>query len=262
MTSDMDSATQQPDHRVDRSSRTHRGWQLLTAVLIAAAVIGLALGIVRNRITSTSPTGTPSSPQASAPPAPVARFSSSGFVHPFTWTPPAWTAINPTGVDSGSSNHVVWTQSGCVPATPCYSPIDYKIRVIAPVGYFATPEATTQTASTSYAGFLAHLNAQQRYGVRIADTQTLTVGGRPATLMTLTATSGDDLVEGALGCERSNDTAGLCWGPDPSFQLRLAVIDTTGGVTLAWLRATKDNPDADHAFEEFETALRTLTWNA
>jgi hypothetical protein len=260
---DLNKAANQLDVRLDETEKSRRRWSVVVAVAATVAVVvgvGVLLGVLRSRDADSAPVNPPPSPSASAS-VTATSFSSSGFVHRFTWTPPLWAAANPTGVDTGSSNRVVWEQSGCVPATPCDYPIDYKIRVIASVGYWSTPTATAQTRATTYAAYLAQIQAQRKYGLTIADEKTTTVGGRPATLMTLTAAPGSNLVS-VLGCERPNDTREMCWGLEPVFTIRFAVVDTVGGVTTMWLRATSTNPDKDRAFADFESALQTLTWTS
>jgi hypothetical protein len=260
---DMDKAANELDVRLDETEKSRRRWSVVVAVaatIVVVAGVGILVGVLRGRTADTTPVNPAPNPSATAS-VTATPFSTSGFVHPFTWTPPLWAASNPAGVDTGSSNRVVWEQSGCVPATPCDFPIDYKIRVIASVGYWSTPTATAQTPATSYAAYLAQIEAQQKYGLTIADRKTTTVGGRPATMMTLTAAPGSDLVS-VLACEGPNDTRQICWGLEPVFMIRFVVVDTVGGVTTMWLRASETNPDKARAFAEFESALETLTWTS
>jgi hypothetical protein len=55
----------------------------------------------------------------------------------------------------------------------------------------------------------------------------------------LTATS-DEPIDGAIGCPDTSTTADKCFGLQPEFALRIAIIATDQGPVLIWLRSNAD----------------------
>jgi hypothetical protein len=91
--------------------------------------------------------------------------------------------------------------------------------------------------------YLAYLLGQASYGAEFSDRSTITVDGHAATVMTATTPRS---LNASLGCPElgmdQDDEA--CFGLQPQYILRIAVIDMGDGTTLlAWARTGFFAPD-------------------
>jgi len=117
-----------------------------------------------------------------------------------------------------------------------------KVRFLLPVEVYRPGSSTPEPPPADY---LAYLQGQTDSGAAFADVSTLTVDGRPATLLTGTTSTS---LNGSLGCAIAGGDPGSaldCFGLQPEFSLRIAVIDVGDGTTLlAWARTDARAPNA------------------
>jgi hypothetical protein len=164
---------------------------------------------------------------------PAATYSTQAFIVPFDVAAPEWLPGVEPGIDS--RNFVTWEPaSGSEPA----------VRVLAPVSVFLTGD---DNAVEPPEDFLAHVLSLEAERATIEDRADVDVDGHPGTLMTL---STDEPLDGVLGCPINGLDAGDCYGIQPDFALRLAVVDVDGTTIVAWLRH-RGSPDTDVAAAEF-----------
>jgi hypothetical protein len=123
------------------------------------------------------------------------------------------------------------------------------VRVLRPVVVYA-PGATT--AGPVPAEYVKYLLGQADHGAHFVDRVEAKVDGHDATV--LTATTGQS-IDGSLGCPGTGIDADKCFGLQPEFSLRIAVITTDKGPLLIWLRsgsnATADLSAATERFDAF-----------
>jgi hypothetical protein len=128
------------------------------------------------------------------------------------------------------------------------------VRFLIPVNLYP-PDGTGTTPPPK--DYVAYLLSQTDFGAHFADVTETTVGGRPATIVTATV---DDSLDGSLGCPEEDMPAADCFGLQPDFILRIAVIDTGDRTLLVWLRNTVA-ADADmtaeaDSFQQLLTGVR------
>jgi hypothetical protein len=132
-----------------------------------------------------------------------------------------------------------------------------KIRFLIPVEVYS-PDNPTSSPEPPPTDYLAYLQGQASQGAQFSDVSTITVDGHAATLMTATTT---ESLNGSLGCPVLGMDAEDCFGLQPEFILRGAVIDMGGGTTLlAWARTGIEAPD-DEFNAMFERMLANLRFN-
>lgn len=186
--------------------------------------------------------GSPTS--TSTPTAKVAltTYSSKAFVVPFDVSPPTW---QPTAPSVDESNFVTWV-----------SPDDTRaVRFMVPVNVYPPGGTGTTPPPRDY---LTYLLAQKDHGAQFADVTEAHVGDRPATIVTATAVDSHD---GWIGCPRAGMAAGDCFGLQPEFVLRIAVIDFADKTLLIWLRLPRsmgvNNMTTEiKSFEKMLTSVR------
>jgi hypothetical protein len=112
--------------------------------------------------------------------------------------------------------------------------------------------ATAKATPKDYAKYVLSLGQR---GAKITDIVNTKVDGRPATLMTLTNDGGPQ--SGSLGCpEHGNDQVEECFGIQPEYELRLAVMNS-GPPLVIWARTPSEHPDPGF-FTSFEQMLDTV----
>lgn len=170
-------------------------------------------------------------------------YTSSTFVIPFDLTPPDWLDARP---HIEQPNFVTWESPG-LPA----------VRLLVPVSVY--PPGDTVPAETP-SDFLPYLLAQTTQGAHFSDQATAQVGGRPATLLTATV---DEGLDGSLGCAAPETAAEDCFGLQPDFLLRMAVVPVRGKNLLIWLRLDKNTAPAEATarMSAFETMLSSITFS-
>jgi hypothetical protein len=134
-----------------------------------------------------------------------------------------------------------------------------KIRFLIPVKVYPPGQSGPEPPPTDY---LAYLRGQAwaSHGAEFSDRSTITVDGHAATLMTATTPRS---LNGSLGCPElgmdPDDEA--CFGLQPDYILRIAVIDMGDGTTLlAWARTGFFAPDKKFN-AMFERMLANLEFN-
>ena len=136
------------------------------------------------------------------------------------------------------------------------SPDGNRVRFFVPVELYPPGSRTPEAPPEDY---LAYLQGPVAERAQISNVIRTTIGGRPATLMTITNDGRpENDLHGALGCpERNADPGEGCFGIQPDRILRLAVIDIDGTTLLTWARVNKIG--GDNSFVEmFERMLRTV----
>ena len=185
----------------------------------------------------------PTQPATTSSPASVTAsggaYATKSFTLPFDVHVPTWLPTTPT---TDESNFVTWE----IPTS------DRAVRFMIPVSVFVPGAAVATTPPRNY---LAYLMGQTAAGGHFTDVSHVTVGGKPATLMTATSTAS---VDGSIGCQRPNMAAGDCFGLQPDLALRIAVVDLGTSTFLAWARANATSADNAAEFTDFEAMLRSL----
>ncbi len=108
------------------------------------------------------------------------------------------------------------------------------VRVLRPVVVYAPGATTTSPVPTDYVQYLLR---QADHGGRFVDQLDTEVDGHEATVLTGTT---DEPIDGAIGCPDTGTTADKCFGLQPEFALRIAIIATDQGPVLIWLRSNAD----------------------
>jgi hypothetical protein len=122
-----------------------------------------------------------------------------------------------------------------------------RVRFLVPAEVY--PADTTQPVPPPK-DFLAYVKGLAGQGGLFTDMKTTTVDGVPATLLTAKTTRS---LDGSLGCPTQGaDQAEGCFGLQPEFALRMAVMDVGGNPLIAWARTDGQSPDAAFiaAFED------------
>ena len=174
-------------------------------------------------------------------------YTSDGFAVPLTVTVDDALESPP---DPESANLLSWADGAGG---------DDAIRFLVPVEVYRPRSATPEAPPADFAAFVRGLTAES---AEITDVTDTAVGGRPATLMTVSRVEDEGhpsgYLDGSLGCpERGADQFDGCFGPQPDLLLRLAIIDVGDDTLLAWARVSKDAPDAEF-IETFEQMLTTV----
>jgi hypothetical protein len=103
-----------------------------------------------------------------------------------------------------------------------------------PITVYPTAKSASQAPPPDSAHFVTYLHDAIRVGAIIDDEKTVSVGGRAATLLSLTGKP-DVNLDGLLGCP--NIAAALdCYGPSSDLLLRVAIVDVQGKALLIWAR--------------------------
>ena len=220
-----------------------------TMILAALVVAGCAGSSASAQPTATV-SGEPAGASATASPAPSTGSGSSGatgsqytttkFAVPLTVTVGASLPSAPTDDTPGL---LTWTATVVD---------NNRVRFLAPVEVYP-PDATQ--AIPPPAEFLAYIQGLANKGGVYSDVTTTTIDGVKATVMTARTTRS---LDGALGCPVIGADRGEgCFGLQPEYVLRLAVMDVGGKPLLAWARSNTDIPD--QAFlAEFEAMLASV----
>jgi hypothetical protein len=168
-------------------------------------------------------------------------YASSKFLVPFEASVPPWLPVRPT---EDTPHFLTWEQQG-LPA----------IRFMVPVVVFRPGKTTPSPVPHDYSSYLL---GQARNGARFGDQAEITIGGRPATIVTATTP-----VEqaGSLGCPEQHLAAGEgCFGIQPNLSLRIAVLSVNDQTLLIWLRtdAAADPQDTAAKVALFQAMLSSL----
>jgi hypothetical protein len=120
------------------------------------------------------------------------------------------------------------------------------------------PLGTTTVTKPSYAALVADWKAVQPLGYgTVSDVTTTTVGGRPATTMTVAVTRSAD---GLAFCDSPTTPQDTCAGIQTGSVLHLAVVDqgTRNAPMVLWENSATGDTDSPSAASEFATWLATV----
>ena len=131
-----------------------------------------------------------------------------------------------------------------------------KVRFLNPVEVYPPyGRGGDQSPTAPPKDYSSYLMSFDNAGVKITKVEKTRVGGRSATLMTLTKTG--DGQNGSLGCPaRGVDPGEECLGIQPEYKLRLAVMKS-GPPLAIWARTDAENPD-EAFLASFEQMLDTV----
>jgi len=133
-----------------------------------------------------------------------------------------------------------------------------KVRFLVPTNVYRPGSFISHAPPKNY---LTYLRGLTRHGVTLTNLVKITVDGHPATLMTATSTAAAGPpggFDGTLGCpDPADNQDAACFGIQPEFLLRLAVIPVGKTTLLAWARTSKAHPD-EAFFAMFERMLTSV----
>ncbi|MFI9151502.1 hypothetical protein [Streptomyces sp. NPDC053367] len=187
--------------------------------------------------------GAASTAEAAPGPTPGQRYTTRAFAVPFTVEVPASLGSRPT---KDTRTFLTWLKSD-----------GDRVRFLLPAAVYRPGRTTPEKPPASYEKYLAFLRGHTDYHAQWRDRRETTVDGHPATLMTGTT---DWSLDGTLGCPtRTGDAGDDCYGLQPEFSLRLAVVDLDDRYLVAWTSVNVEKePDTAPDFTRFETMLRSL----
>lgn len=200
--------------------------------------------------TASAPSGSASSGSATVsspatePAGPM--YSSKRFVVPFDTATPTW---KPGVPSQEQSNFVTWV-----------APDDSQaIRFMVPITVFK-PGTTTEVPVPDPSSYLSYLTGQSANGGHVTDITKITVGGQPSTELTVTS---DQSLDGSLGCQKKGLAQSDCYGLQPDFSLRVAVIPRGSHTLLVWLRTSTTTTDAARAgdVKAFDAILASIKFS-
>lgn len=203
-------------------------------------VPGVVVAAVLASCASTSPSPSASS-QVSASATASRTYTTTSFVMPLTVTVGSLLKSPPT---ADEPNLVSWDAA---------SSATEKVRFMIPVELYQPGSSNPQAPPRHYIEYLQGLAGQ---GAVFSKVSTIRVDSYSATLMTATTTTSMD---GSLGCPvKGADPSSGCFGLQPEFSLRIAMIEITPETTfVAWARTGLDAPD--EAFDAmFEAMLASV----
>lgn len=217
------------------------GVSSLIVVACALALAGCTALTPTGTSTPASTSSTTDTPSRSA--APAVTYTSTSFLVPFEVDVPAWLPSIPT-IDS--SNFVTWEASDQI----------VKVRMLLPVSVYRPGDFAPTAVPTDYLGYLL---GQQGQGAQFSDRVTTTVGGREATILTVTTTKS---LDGSLGCAGEEMVAADCFGVQPDLRLRMAVVPVEFGTVLVWLRDDEPSENFADSSTEFDKMLAGLRFTS
>jgi hypothetical protein len=201
---------------------------------IACAATGIATVVSLAACGGSSSPTTPAT-SAAAPAGPT--YATKYFATPVDVAVPSW--LEPTPTDDTAHFVTFGSSDG-----------SRAVRILSPVVVYPPGESTATPLPKDYVSYLLGQTANGGHFAERADTK---VDGHPAVV--LTATTGQS-IDGSLGCPDTGISAADCFGLQPEFVLRLAVITTDQGPLLIWLRNSVDNkPDMKAETENFDQFL-------
>lgn len=212
------------------------------SIAIAIPLAGCGAGSIPSPAIVTSPMPVAASEAPASAAAPVtpslAVDGSATFAHPFALTLPTWVGATP---ETDTTDFVTWL-----------STTDQRaIRVLHPLAVYPPDGTTAQPVPDDYATYLASL---VDHGMTLADRATTTIDGHPATLYTVTT---DTSLDGVWGCQAPGLSAHDCFGAQPEWAVRLALVDVDGDPVLLWVRTPVDG-DSSASYADFATMLASF----
>jgi hypothetical protein len=206
------------------------------------AACGLLLAVAL--LSGCSGDGTPTTGSSPEPSAPQSSYASKSFVVPFDVVPPSWLNTTP---NAEHPNFVTWEATDA-PESPA-------VTFLVPVSVYRPGERGTTTPPADYMGYLL---SQSKFGAHFTDLTERTVGEQQATVVTATV---DDSLDGSLGCPAADTPVGDCFGLQPEFSLRIAVVHVKDKTLLIWLRTSTGMDPVEmkaktQAFEDMLVSVR------
>ena len=237
MSVDTNRGSDELEARMDAADRTKRR-QAWLAAAAAVVVVGVAAVVLAGGGSDTSEppsTVTPTPTPRSAPPG---DFMSTEFFDRFSATLPQWVTEALSEPTAETADWVTWNR--CDTDSVC---IGLSFDRFA--HYFA-PGEIDSTPIEDYAGYVAYLKSLGGSGdLVVSDVSQTTIGGRPATLLTVTTRPGTSVIA-ALGCYVDGiKGSGDCWDFWDGVPTRLAIVDTGDQPLVILTRTPVDNPYAE-----------------
>ena len=241
--------------RADRANRRRHMWYAASVVAVAALVVAAVVVFSRqaSRTDGVGPT-TPDKPGAGV------AYAATFMQPPLHVELPSWTKH--ANEDQQGTAVVIEEQPGCANATnPCPDDADLKLRLLT-LRYFYRVGEPTILQNPSYSEVVAAWEAMGTLGfASILDESSVTVGGRPATVMSLEVLRE---APGSIACPFKEMPADGCPGVSAGRAVRMAVVDQAEvGLPPAffYLSMNGDAPDRADRFAEFDAMLDTVAFD-
>jgi hypothetical protein len=127
-----------------------------------------------------------------------------------------------------------------------------RIRFLLPAEYYPAGRSPAKAPPSDYASYLKSLTDK---GVRYTDRTSVMVDGTTVSVMSGTTTNG---LDGSLGCPTIGaDQAEGCFGIQPDYMLRIAVLKHGTSSILAWARTDSKSPNTEF-LHRFDAMLHTV----
>ncbi len=267
MSTDQQHGTEELHARLDQSDQHRRRWYVAGAVAAAlvVAVLVIAFAVRPSGDSSGGEIATDPSPSASAATSAVPSavpFTAPLLLPPVSLELPAWTQDADHDADqTGVAN---WLQDrGCAGldgADPCAEDKDLKLRLLSVRYVYPTDADLPIVQEPTYAAYVSHLDELAALGtIATSDRSTPDVGGRPATVMSLTVLTD---AAGAVACTDGVQPAVDCMPLIAGRAARIAVVDqgSANPPTVIYLSLNGDAPDRAERYAEFDSMLSTVTF--
>jgi hypothetical protein len=214
---------------------------------VVAAVSALAL-LVLPGCGSGGSTSAPAKASAAPPssPSPASQtYASKDFMLPLTVTVDASLKSPPV---SDLKTFLTWDAAHSSSS---------KVRFLVPTSLYRPGSFTPEAPPKHYLKYLQGLTS---HGVKLSNVVKITVDGHPATLMTMSsdpAAGPPGFFDGNIGCPDVGTQPEGCYGIQPGYVGRIAVIPVGNTTLLAWARTSKSSPD-EAFFAMFERMLKSV----
>ena len=256
MRTDQQQAANELRVRLDRADRTRRRRHFAYAAgAAAAAVLVLVAVVVTSRQASPTDGAGPAAPDESGA---APSFTATFLQPPLHATLPSWTEHADAQRNGASELFEESSCAGLYGASPCSDDADLKLRILTPF-YFYPPGSLTTIEHPSYAEYVAAWDALESSGTAtISDRSSATVGGRPATVMSLKV---QEDAPGAIACPTATSSAvSQCAPLIAGRAVRVAIVDqgADAAPTVFYISLNGDAADRASRFAEFDTMLSTV----
>jgi hypothetical protein len=259
MSADMQQAQRQLEDSIRSADRRRRAWVAVAAAAAVVVVAGLAFGLNRPSAQPGRPGPSPTQPARASVPYPLDAFM---LTPPLTAQLPGW-VTSPNALAVKNQGNVSFGAGYCSnptnPTALCPNGQDRAIRLLS-VRYMYPLDATKIT-EPSYAQYVNDWKAVQRLGYgTVSDVTTTTVGGKPATTMTVSLTKGTFGLAQCLTAT-SPKVSDPCYQTLPARTLYLAIVNHGSGQPLTLLFEglnAANTADARAVATEFTTWLATV----
>lgn len=221
---------------------------VVVAAVAVAAVMVRAPGRTDSALSATADTST----------APTNPFDNSSLTPPIALNLPSWTSHASASGWFGAVDFDVGSCASLGGQSPCAADQDLKLRLLSVTVYHPEDGSPVVSQDPSYAAHLIHLDGMAAVGIAtITSRSPVTVGGRPATLVSLSVKRD---APGAIACAFASDQAADCASLVAGRTVRMAVVDQGTGKppTVLYLSLNGDAPDRVERFAEFDAMLTTV----